>query len=225
MNIGAVARKSAGVRSVKGGRRCGTTMVWQVRTSRRQPLRCDGIDAHESRDRHFRRSSFVQVPTLVLHLTDDTLVSVEGGRELAAGIPNARLVEFPGTDHIAFLDAGDKIVAEIEEFLTGSRSTPSSTGSSQLSSSPTSLIQPCAPDVKGDVAWRDLLNAHDKTVRQELSRFRGKEVKSSVTVSWPPSTVRRARSTALVPFVTRCTGLARSGAHRRAYGRGRTGGG
>jgi pimeloyl-ACP methyl ester carboxylesterase/plasmid stabilization system protein ParE len=66
----------------------------------------------------------VQVPTLVLHLTDDTLVSVEGGRELAAGIPNARLVEFPGTDHLAFLHADDKILAEIEEFSTGSRSTP-----------------------------------------------------------------------------------------------------
>ena len=66
----------------------------------------------------------IKVPTLVLHLTGDTLINVEGGRELAAGIPNARLVERPGTDHIPFLEAGDWIVAEIEEFITGSRSTP-----------------------------------------------------------------------------------------------------
>ena len=58
----------------------------------------------------------VKVPTLVIHLTDDTLVSVEGGRELAAGIPGARLVEIPGTDHLPFLDAGDRILAEMEEF-------------------------------------------------------------------------------------------------------------
>ena len=44
----------------------------------------------------------IKVPTLVIHRTDDTLVSVEGGRELAAGIPGARLVEFPGTDHLCF---------------------------------------------------------------------------------------------------------------------------
>src|ERR1700730_10522569 len=28
----------------------------------------------------------IRVPTLVLHLTDDTLIDIEGGRELAAGI-------------------------------------------------------------------------------------------------------------------------------------------
>ena len=68
----------------------------------------------------------IRVPTLVLHRTEDTLVSVEGGRELAAGIPGARLVEFPGTDHLFFLDddANDKVLAEIEEFLTGARSAP-----------------------------------------------------------------------------------------------------
>jgi class 3 adenylate cyclase len=30
----------------------------------------------------------------------------------------------------------------------------------------------------GDQAWRDLLNTHDKTVRSELARFRGNEIKS-----------------------------------------------
>jgi pimeloyl-ACP methyl ester carboxylesterase len=46
----------------------------------------------------------INVPTLVLQMTDDALVSVEGGRELAAGIPGARLVEIPGTDHLPFLE-------------------------------------------------------------------------------------------------------------------------
>jgi hypothetical protein len=37
----------------------------------------------------------------------------------------ARLVELPGTDHLFFVDdAGDRAIAEIEEFLTGSRSAP-----------------------------------------------------------------------------------------------------
>ncbi|RWA94391.1 adenylate/guanylate cyclase domain-containing protein, partial [Mesorhizobium sp.] len=33
-------------------------------------------------------------------------------------------------------------------------------------------------DSRGDLGWSDLLKTHDKTVRQELSNFRGKEVKT-----------------------------------------------
>ncbi len=68
----------------------------------------------------------INVPTLVIHRTEDALVSVEGGRELAAGIPDAQLVELPGADHLFFLDddTSDKVLAEIEEFLTGARSAP-----------------------------------------------------------------------------------------------------
>ncbi|MEJ2431879.1 MAG: alpha/beta hydrolase [Pseudolabrys sp.] len=41
----------------------------------------------------------IHVPTLVIHRKDDVTVSVEGGRELAARIPDARYVELPGRDH------------------------------------------------------------------------------------------------------------------------------
>ena len=120
----------------------------------------------------------IQVPTLVLHLTDDTLVSVEGGRELAAGIPNARLVERPGTDHLPFLDAGDWILAEMEEFLTGSRSTPAIDRVLSTVVFTDIVGSTARAGAGGDRAWRDLLEVHDRTVRQELSRFRGREVKS-----------------------------------------------
>jgi len=119
----------------------------------------------------------VKIPTLIIHLTDDTLVSVEGGRELAAGIPGARLVEIPGKDHLPFL-AGDMVLAEIEEFVTGSRS--SAVVDRVLATVVfTDIVDSTKrAEAKGDLAWRDLLDAHNKTVRQELSRFRGKEVKS-----------------------------------------------
>ncbi len=120
----------------------------------------------------------IKVPTLVIHLTGDTLVNVEGGRELAAGIPGARLVEIPGTDHLLFLDAGDRILAEIEEFLTGSRS--AAVVDRVLATVVfTDIVDSTRrADAKGDRAWRDLLDTHDETVRRELSRFRGREVKS-----------------------------------------------
>ncbi len=120
----------------------------------------------------------IKVPTLVIHLTGDTLVSVEGGRELAAGIPGARLVEIPGTDHLPFLDAGDRILAEMEEFLTGSRSAPVVDRVLATVVFTDIVDSTRRADAKGDIAWRDLLEAHDKTVRRELSRFRGREVKS-----------------------------------------------
>jgi pimeloyl-ACP methyl ester carboxylesterase len=121
----------------------------------------------------------IRVPTLVLHRTADTLISVESGRELAAGIPGARLVELPGTDHLFFLDdAGDRAIAEIEEFLTGSRSAPVVDRVLATVVFEDIVDSTRRADTTGDLAWRDLLEAHDKTVRRELFRFRGKEVKS-----------------------------------------------
>ncbi|WP_376961317.1 alpha/beta fold hydrolase [Bradyrhizobium erythrophlei] len=42
----------------------------------------------------------VQAPTLVMHVRDDLRVPIGLGRELAAGIPNARFVALPGKNHI-----------------------------------------------------------------------------------------------------------------------------
>ena len=120
----------------------------------------------------------VRVPTLIFHLSEDTLVSVEGGRELAAGIPGAKLVEMPGTDHILFLEAGDRLLEEIEEFVTGSRSAPVVDRVLSTVMFTDIVNSTKQAGTRGDLGWRDLLEAHDKTVRRELSRFRGKEVKS-----------------------------------------------
>src|SRR4029077_11180441 len=120
----------------------------------------------------------IQVPTLIIHRTDDTLINVEGGRELAAGIPKARLVELPGTDRLAFFDEEDGILAEIEEFLTGSRPVPVIDRVLATVVFTDIVDSTAQAEAKGDLAWRDLLKTHDKVVRQELSRFRGREVKS-----------------------------------------------
>src|SRR5882757_1249080 len=64
--------------------------------------------------------SAVRVPTLVLHRTEDRVVDVAGGRDVAAHIPGAKLLEFPGIDHIFYVgDGAEKISDAIEEFLTG----------------------------------------------------------------------------------------------------------
>lgn len=46
-----------------------------------------------------KRLKQVRVPSLVIHGIDDPLVPVEGGRDTAAHIPGAKLLELPGMGH------------------------------------------------------------------------------------------------------------------------------
>ncbi len=121
----------------------------------------------------------IHVPTLVIHRTDDVTVNIEGGRTLAERIPNARLFELPGADHIPWVgENAEEYLQEIEEFLTGEKSAPiiDRVLATVLF---TDIVDSTArADALGDQAWRDLLGAHDKTVRRELERYRGNEMKS-----------------------------------------------
>src|SRR6266516_2570756 len=66
----------------------------------------------------------INVPTLVLHRRGDRVVNWRAGKELATRIPNARYVELPGIDHLPWAGDSETVLGEIEEFLTGVRSTP-----------------------------------------------------------------------------------------------------
>ncbi len=61
----------------------------------------------------------IEAPALVLHRTDDTVVPVKFAREVAAGLPNARLIERPGRDHYTYTADVDAVLTEIERFVTG----------------------------------------------------------------------------------------------------------
>ena len=64
------------------------------------------------------------VPTLVIHRRDDVRVNVAAGRYLAKHIPNARYVEIAGSDHPIWVGDTDRVVDEIEAYLTGIRPAP-----------------------------------------------------------------------------------------------------
>ncbi len=61
----------------------------------------------------------IRVPTLVMHVRDDT-IPVELGREIAASIPGARFVILPGKNHIMLeQDPGvPQFLDEVREFLS-----------------------------------------------------------------------------------------------------------
>jgi pimeloyl-ACP methyl ester carboxylesterase len=57
------------------------------------------------------------MPALVLHGTADKLVRLAWGEELAATLPNARLVTYDGAGHNYLVAAGDRANADVLEFL------------------------------------------------------------------------------------------------------------
>jgi pimeloyl-ACP methyl ester carboxylesterase len=124
--------------------------------------------------------STVRVPTLVIHCTGDKLVKVESGRFLAEHIPGARLLELPGDDHFFFIheQTAIKIGDAVEEFLTGTIAPVE--GDRVLATVLfTDIVGSTArAEQLGDYRWHNLLDAHHTTVRRELARCRGKEVKS-----------------------------------------------
>jgi class 3 adenylate cyclase len=122
----------------------------------------------------------VRVPTLVIHRTEDQVVNVEGGRDVAANIPGARLLELPGNDHFFYVgDNAVRISEAIEEFFTGSRSAVDVDRvlATVLFTDIVGSTEKAAE--LGDQRWRDLLDDHHATIRRVLARFRGREVKTT----------------------------------------------
>jgi class 3 adenylate cyclase len=122
----------------------------------------------------------IQVPTLILHVRDNPFVPIAHSRYLAEQIPGATLVELPGA-HIGL--AGGKesmaVADEIALFLTGSRLEVEVDRilTTLLFTDVVSSTERAAS--LGDQAWRSLLDAHDRTVRDHLHRFRGKEINTT----------------------------------------------
>jgi class 3 adenylate cyclase len=142
--------------------------------------------------------STITAPTLVLHRVGDLICSVENGRWLAQNLPNATYIELPGENHIAFFESDD-ILEEVREFLTGVREpeTPDRVLATVLFTDIVGSTERARE--LGDRRWRDLLDRHHAVVRDELVRFRGREVDTAgdgffATFDGPARAIRCARS-------------------------------
>jgi class 3 adenylate cyclase len=121
----------------------------------------------------------ITVPTLILHRRDAAMIPVEHGRYLADHITGSRYLELPGADTLHWTGDADTVLDEIEEFVTGAR------GGSDTERVLTTVV---FTDIVGsteraaelgDLRWHDLLDNHDRIVRSQLQRFRGREVNTA----------------------------------------------
>jgi class 3 adenylate cyclase len=118
----------------------------------------------------------VQAPTLVLYRRGDRVAGKPHAVYLAEHISGAKLVELVGEDNLIFVGNSDADLDEIDEFLTGTRHAPQADRVlatvlfTDIVGSTGHLAE------LGDRKWRDLIDAHDRTIRRQLERFNGREV-------------------------------------------------
>jgi len=79
----------------------------------------------------------------------DEAIPIEYAREIAAGIPSARIVELQGIDHWPTVGDIKSITGEVEEFLTGSGTSTYPTGCWPPCCLPTSSIRRGMPRGSG----------------------------------------------------------------------------
>jgi class 3 adenylate cyclase len=120
----------------------------------------------------------IQSPTLVVHRGGDRAIDIRHSRYLAEHIPGARYVELPGEEALDFGRGDERLLDEIEEFLTGARRPPdperilATVMFSDICDSTSKAAE------LGDRRWRELLQSIDAGVRRQLARFRGRAVKT-----------------------------------------------
>jgi len=142
----------------------------------------------------------VQVPTLVLHCDRNPVVPLGLGRYLAELIPDSTLVELPGAELGPTAPNNEKIVTrEVTRFLAGEQPWvdierllttilfTDIVGSTERAAS------------LGDHNWRSLLDAHDGAVREQVRRFKGKEINTTgdgfvVSFDGPARAIRCAQA-------------------------------
>ena len=118
----------------------------------------------------------IRVPTLVLHRIGDQVTRVAGARYIAERIAGAKYVELAGVDHCPWVGDPDALLDEVQEFVTGARprAEPDRILATVMFTDIVGATQKAA--ALGDARWRELLDRHHALVREQLARFRGRDI-------------------------------------------------
>jgi class 3 adenylate cyclase len=122
----------------------------------------------------------IRVPTLVIHAARDPMIPAACGRYLANHLPNCqRYVEIEADFHASWLESDHDLVMDpVEEFIAGQIT---STAASDERFLTTVLFTDIVASTRhllrvGDSQWREILDAHDVAVSEEIARLHGRLV-------------------------------------------------
>jgi class 3 adenylate cyclase len=152
----------------------------------------------------------IRVPTLIANMPP----AREEAAYVAARIPGARRVEVPGPDY-AISFQGETLVPELERFVaTLGAEEPETILATVLFTDIVASTEKVAE--LGDARWRELVERHHALVRQQLSRFRGREVDTAgdgffATFDGPIRAIRAAH--AIVESIRQLGVEVRAGLH------------
>lgn len=141
----------------------------------------------------------ISAPTLVIHARDE-VTPVQCGRYLADHIPAARLLEVAGSDHAPWLADPDKILTEVEEFLTGSHAPPSLSRRALRTVLFTDVVAATRRlAATGDERWSAVLQRFNQITTETTRRFGGTVVDSTgdghmITFEGPTPAIRCAEA-------------------------------
>ncbi|HEU4671786.1 MAG TPA: adenylate/guanylate cyclase domain-containing protein [Candidatus Limnocylindrales bacterium] len=164
-----------------------------------------GSVLYESDVRHVLPA--IRVPTLVVTHTESARTPVQLSRYLADQIPDARHLELPGSGNLMWAGDQGRLLDELEEFLTGARRAPEV--DRVLA---TVLFTDIVGSTErahelGDFRWKELLDRHYSLAREQLGRFRGRQVVTTgdgllATFDGPARAIRCAQaiSAAVLPL-------------------------
>jgi class 3 adenylate cyclase/pimeloyl-ACP methyl ester carboxylesterase len=117
----------------------------------------------------------VHVPALVFEKTRSPEVS----RFLADRLPLAQLVSLPGEFRTPWVPGGERTADELTRFARDLHAQAASLERVLATVLFTDIVDSTAKSAElGDARWRETREAHDRAVRANLARFRGREIKT-----------------------------------------------
>lgn len=157
----------------------------------------------------------IRVPTLIMSKVGDPVIEIDAARDMAARIPGARLVEYPGEGHLWY-EITDAIADEMHRFINVERHEPIENRVLTTILFVDIVRSTERVTTLGDAAWRATLQQFYAMVTRELGRYYGTEVDRAgdglvATFDGPARAIRCARA---IELASRELGIeVRAGVH------------
>jgi class 3 adenylate cyclase/pimeloyl-ACP methyl ester carboxylesterase len=118
----------------------------------------------------------IRVPTLVVHRTDNPVITLDQGRYVADRITGAKFVAVPGADYGLVVGDVEIILDEVEEFVTGAKSAGDADGVLATVLFTDIVASTARLSEIGDRQWQEVLDSHNALARRQVERYGGRIV-------------------------------------------------